>query len=80
MLTSKQLKELPKGIYTNKHLADIFGHHGLKSREVTMPVQVNKEGEIIRVVTLTQAMDISSSNIRMAKMRLNRRNSRQNIK
>lgn len=41
MLTSKQIKSLPKGEYTNMDLAKKFGHHGKQNRQISLPVDKN---------------------------------------
>ncbi len=48
MLLKKQMEKLPNGINSNTEIAKLFPRHGLKSREMTFPV--NKKGEIVNTL------------------------------
>lgn len=66
MLTSKQIKELPKGEYSNTQLAVKFPTHGKRSRVSNVPV--DRLGNMVNV--------LSAKFVRVQPMRLNRQMSR----
>lgn len=72
MLTSKQIKDLPKGTFKNSDLARISPSHGRNNRVVRFPV--DKHGNVIHnIMEALQANKIHG----YVSMRLNRRMAKQ---
>lgn len=67
MLTKKQVKDLPKGTFSNAQLAEAFPTHGKSNREVTLPV--DQKGDVISNLL---AHASAGKPYHMRRMRLNR--------
>lgn len=65
MLTAKQIKDIPKGRWSNIQLSAVYKNHGKQERQVSLPCDIH--GNV-----LTNHKDLANKYHHMQVMRLNR--------